>query len=1049
MCTCGHRGGGGVLSLAKAHKDYYLEKVGEISPREDYYLKGGAAGGRWHGSGAAELGLDGAVSAEGLVRLFDGQHPATGEQLGHRLRRDGVAAWDLTFSADKSVSLLWAFGDDDTRRHVIEAFGEATAEAVAYMESVASSTRGASRTPVLDDDGNPVLGEDGTQRLRVETWPIRTNGYVAAWFTEFTSRADDPQLHTHVVVGNRVKGVDGVWRAIDGRLLYRNKLAAGYLHEAELRSRLTERLGVRWQPVHKGMADIEGFTRDQIMAFSKRRQQIEAWRDVNGFADTAAGNEVAALATREPKRDNPVDMLMPQWLERAAEVGITPETVSMMLDRSREVTVPDPQSLLDRLASPEGLTEQASTFGRADVVKAAAEAFPEGGRRRDVEAAADVFLRRSDVVPILPFHPAADDRHDLPVDLDPPDLGHATVAANSTELSPVMRRRDGQIFPGLAHERRYTTTELLTIEQRLIDRAMNGVAAERWTAPELEVEEALARSPILTEGQRAMVRRFATSGSSIDIGVGAAGTGKTSVMSIIRELATETCVPVVGTALAARTAAGFETATGIRSTTLTRLLGETKATGGLPPGTVLVVDEAGMVGSRQLASISDLVEAVSGKLILIGDHHQLAEIDAGGLFAALTARLPVVELIENVRQEHEWERTALVELRDGSVDRAVAMYKQRDRINIAATTDDTIHRAVQNWYRDVQDIGDPAEVLLIGHRNTTVDKLNRRARTLIGEAGFLDGPALDVDDRAFQAGDRVVCLKNRARLGVLNGDLASITAIDAERRTITLRLDRTDQAVTVPHWYLDDGHLDWGYAVTGHKAQGATARRAHTVAGDGVDREWIYVTMSRGRESNTMYLTDPELGDDECEHLTHQHPARIPALIAALARTATEPAALDTGRRPRTLTDEQLALRLAKVEDDLVVSGAGELSPRADGGAKGTLIEYLNLEREIRDRHRDRLATIAYQPPEWVTDSLGERPADPDRRAAWDAVVDRALRYRADHRISEDASDLLGPQPPSSDVLRRVAWIAARRATESDLRRLTLTRVHRHSAIWR
>lgn len=1038
-----------MLSLAKAHKDYYLEKVGEISPREDYYLKGGTASGCWHGSGATELGLDGVVSAEGLVRLFDGQHPATGAQLGHRLRKDGVAAWDLTFSADKSVSLLWAFGDDDTRRHVVEAFEEATAEAVTYMESVASSTRGASRTPVLDDHGNPVLGEDGIQRFRVETWPIRTHGYVAASFTEFTSRADDPQLHTHVVVGNRVKGVDGIWRAIDGRLLYRHKLAAGYLHEAELRSRLTERLGVRWQPVHNGMADIEGFTRVQIMAFSKRRQQIEEWRDANGIADTAAGNEVAALATRDPKRDHPVESLMPQWSERAAEVGITPETVSMVLDRNREVTAPDAQPLLDRLASPEGLTEQASTFGRADVIKAAAESFPGGGRRRDVQAVADLFLRCSGVVPILPFHPTVDDLQDLPIDLGPTELEHIVGATSTAKPAPAMRRRDGEIFPGLIHERRYTTTELLTIEQQIVDRAMTGLAAGRWTAPEADVEEALACSPMLTEGQRVMVRRFATSGSAVDVGVGAAGTGKTTVMSIIRELATESGVPVVGTALAARTAAGFETATGIPSTTITRLLGETKVTGGFPTGAVVVVDEAGMVGSRQLAQVSDLVEAASGKLILIGDHRQLAEIDAGGLFAALTARLPAVVLTENVRQEHEWERTALAELRHGSVNRAVAMYKRRDRIRVAATLGGTINDAVESWYRDVQDIGDPAEVLLIGHRNTTVDKLNRRARALVGEAGFLDGPALDVDDQTFQAGDRVVCLKNRARIGVLNGDLASITAIDADRRTVTLRLDRTDQPVTVPHWYLDDGHLDWGYAVTGHKAQGATARRAHTVAGGAVDREWIYVTMSRGQEANTIYLTDPQLGSDECEHLTHQHPERIEALIAGLARTATDPAALNTGRGPKILTDEQLAQRLAEVEDELAISGAGGLSPAADGGAKEPIIEYLNLEREIRDRNRDEFATIAYQPPDWVTNTLGERPADPECRAVWDTVVDRALRYRTEHGIPDDASDLLGPQPASSDISTRVSWIAAERATQRDLRLLTTGQEHGRSAIGR
>jgi hypothetical protein len=520
-------------------------------------------------------------------------------------------------------------------------------------------------------------------------------------------------------------------------------------------------------------------------------------------------------------------------------------------------------------------------------------------------------------------------------------------------------------------------------------------------------------------------------------------------MSIIRELATSCGIPVLGAALAARTAAGFETATGISSTTVTRLLGETEATGGLASGTVVVVDEAGMVGSRQLARVSDLVEEASGKLILIGDHHQLAEIDAGGLFAALTARLPAVELIENVRQEHEWERTALVELRGGSVDRAVAMYKRHDRISIAATSGDAINDAVENWYRDVQDIGDPSEVLLIGHRNTTVDQLNRRARSLVGEARLLDGPALDVNDRTFQAGDRVVCLKNRTRVGVLNGDLATITAIDVERRAVTLRLDRTDQAVTVPSWYLDDGHFDWGYAITGHKSQGATARRAHTVAGDGVDREWIYVTMSRGREANTIYLTDPDLGNDECEHLTHRHPERISALIAALARTATEPAALDAGRGPRTLTDEQLEQRFAEVEDELAESDAGGLSPGADDVPKEPFFEYLSLEREIRDRYRDRLATLAYQPPEWVTGNLGERPADHDRRAAWDAVVDRAFRYRTDHGIPDDSLDLLGAQPPGSNINKRVAWIAARRAMQSDLRLLTMEQEHGRSAIGR
>lgn len=1031
-----------MLSIAKAHKDYYLQKLGEMSPREDYYLKGGAASGRWHGSGATEVGLVGAVSAEGLVRLFDGQHPTTGEQLGRRIRKDGVAAWDLTFSVDKSVSLLWAFGDSEVRQHVIEAFEEATTEAVSYLESVASSTRGASRTPVLDEEGMPVLDEDGAPRQRIETWPIRTNGYVGARFTEFTSRADDPQLHTHVVVGNRVEGVDGVWRAIDGRLLYRHKLAAGYLHEAELRSRLSERLGVGWQEVHNGIADIEGFTRDQIMAFSKRRQQIVAWRDAHDLPDTPAANEVATLATRSAKQDHPIEVLMAGWLERGTEVGITPEWVAALLGGELDITIRDPEPVFDRLVSTEGLTAQASTFGRPEVIMATAGALPEGGKRAEIEALVDTFLGRQDVVAILPSYTAIGAVEDLPIELDSGELERLQELVELTKPR-YLRRRNGEIFPGLVHERRYTTTELLTIEQRIIDRAINGITANRWSTPESQVDSALDSHPHLTDGQRAMVRRFSTSGSTIDVGVGAAGTGKTTVMSIIGGLAAKSDTPIVGTALAARAAAGFETATGISSATIARFLWETNTVGGLPQGTIVVVDESGMVGSRQLGAVSDLVEAASGKLILIGDHHQLAEIDAGGLFAALVARLPVNELIENVRQDHEWERNALAELRHGSVSRAMEMYDQQGKINLTASDSDTIDEAVAAWYRDVEEISNVSQVLLIGHRNTTVEELNERARDLIADAGLLQGPILNANGRDFQNGERVVCLKNQSRIGVLNGDVATITNIDTEQRTVTLRLDRDDQSVTVAQWYLDDGHLNWGYAITGHKAQGATARRAHTVTSDGVDREWIYVTMSRGRETNTLYLTNPDITEEECEHLAHQGTERLPALIAALSRTASKPAAIDTGRGPQASSDEELAQHTTQVKDRL----EGHRSTKHD--RVEDLGEYLLLRSEAQARHRDRVAVIMYEPPDWVTNTIGERTGEPDQIAAWDRVVDLVARYRTNQYISNDAPGFLGPKPPSSNITQLVAWNAVRRGIEKDLHLLDAPKTQDRATIGR
>lgn len=876
-----------MLSLAKAAKDYYLRKLGEISPGEDYYLRGGTATGWWRGSGATELGLAGTVTAEGLVRLFDGQHPGTGERLGRSLRRDGVAAWDVTFSADKSVSLLWALGDDETRSEVLAAFDEATSQALGYLESVASSTRGASKTPLLDDKGNPVFSEDGTPRFRVETWPIATSGYVAASFTEFTSRADDPQLHTHVVVANKVKGVDGRWRAVDGRLLFRYQLAAGYLHEAVLRKELTERLGVRWQPVCNGMADIAGFTRAQIDAFSTRRRELEQWRLDQGLADTAAARQVAVLATRTPKTDRPLEALEVEWRRRALEVGLSDERLTRLMGDGRRVAPVDSASLYDRLASSDGLTERVSTFELPDVVREVAAALPEGGTRDEIEALAEAFLHDGQVVslPAILDSAAVDERH----------------APGKLTVLPGVGAEDGRTMRrGVSRQEQFSTVELLGTEQRIIEQATSGIGAGRWTAPGRLVEARLRRQRHLTDEQAEMVRRFATTGNAIDIGIGPAGTGKTAVMAVINQLAALTATPILGAALAGRTAAGLQAATGIPSATLTRLIGEGSRRG-LPPGVVVVVDEAGMVGTRQLAAVVGLVEAASGKLILIGDDRQLPEIGAGGLFRALATRLPVAELTTNVRQYDQWERTALSELRNGSIHQAIGAYQQRGRLIIGPSRSDTTARAVADWYQHVTEAGELTSGLLIAYNNDTVSELNQHARTLLGASGSLTGETVEAGERVFQAGDRILCRTNQSRLGVLNGDLGTVIAVDQVRTSLTVRLDRDTEPRHLPAWYLEQGHVDYGYAMTGHKAQGVTTDRTFVVVGGTTDRQWTYVALSRGREANTMYLADAVPDEESCIHLTHTDgDDALDRLTAALNRRSTHTAAIDHARSTTT-----------------------------------------------------------------------------------------------------------------------------------------------------
>jgi conjugative relaxase-like TrwC/TraI family protein len=830
-----------MLSLAKAAKDYYLQKLGELSPREDYYLRGGTAVGRWVGSGAAELDLHGTVSAEELVRLFDGEQPGTGQQLGRRLRKDGVAAWDVTFSADKSVSLLWALGDQRTRKEVVEAFEEATSQALGYLEGVASSTRGATKRIVID--------EDGRRRCRVKTWPIPTSGYVAAAFTEYTSRADDPQLHTHVVIANKVRGQDGVWRTLDGRLLFRHQLAAGYLHEAVLRKELTERLGVNWQPVHNGMADVEGFTRTQIEAFSRRREQLETWREEQGLPDTPAARQVAVVATREAKQDRLLEELELEWRQRAAEVGLTPERIAQILHRNRDITTPDRSRLFADLASHEGLTAKKATFVRSEAVREIAGSLPEGGAVDQIEALADQFLAEDQVV-TLP-----------------------RAAGNDLQ---------------------YTTAELLATEQRIIDRADNR-AAVAWRAPRRLVEAVLRRRPDLNEDQREMVRRFATSGATIDIGVGPAGSGKTSVMAVVAHLAALTGAPIIGTALAARTAIGLQESTRIASSSLAALNHRATTEGGLPDRVVVVVDEASMVGTRQLAALSDKVEEAGGKLILIGDPHQLAEIEAGGIFHTLIDRLPAVELHQNIRQEQSWERAALDELRNGSVADAVASYRKHRRLVIGESREATLARAVDDWYQQVTTTGVLAGALLLAQDNDTVRQLNELARSHLVNSGHLTGSILEAGGREYQQGDRVICLRNDPGLGVLNGDLATVISVDSVAGALTVCLDREPEPRSLPGRYFEEGYIDHGYALTGHKAQGITVDHTFAVTGGGTSREWAYVVMSRGRESNRAYLPCPDT-HEPCTHLSHQRRGDpLDVAISSLQRRERREAAVELG----------------------------------------------------------------------------------------------------------------------------------------------------------
>ena len=772
------------LAAGDEPERYYLEQVAQ--GREDYYAGEGEAPGEWAGGGRAALGLAGRVEDEGLARLLQARDPSSGEALRRPMREGAVAGFDLTFRAPKSVSILWGAGDAQVAREAREAHDVAVERAVGYLEDEACLAR---------------RGRGGREHVRGE-------GFVAAAFRHRSSRAGDPLLHTHVIVGNLTRGPDGRWTALDGRLLYRHAKTAGVLYQAELRAELVRRLGVEFGPVEHGCADLVGVPRAVIEHFSQRRAEIVEHMDAHGGRSAKAA-QVAALETRRAKQSVPHDRLRDEWRARTAEQGLGRTELAALTGPPRE-----PRQVTGRdhvAALLHELTEEASTFDRRDVMQAWAHAHRDGITVRDVEAFADELLATSAVVRV-------------------DDAG------------------------GPAGEPRYTTPELLAVERELLATAAGRRDDAVAIADPADVAASIAERPALTEDQAQLVRRLTGSGDGLEVVRAPAGTGKTFALETARTAWEAGGHRVFGCALSARAARELQDQAGIDATTIARLAGELDRGHSLQRGDVLIVDEAGMVGTRAIARLADHTAEVEAKLVLVGDDRQLPELQAGGAFRSLADRLGAAELREVRRQRHDWDRGALTALRDGDVESWAQAYREHGRIVARPTSDGVRSQLVSDWWRATRDPG--CDAVMIAHRRDDVAELNERARALMRATGRLGPDEFDTGERSFAVGDHVVCERNDRRLGVVNGQRGDIAAVDPERRAVRLRL--TDGAsVGLDAGYLEAGHLSHGYALTAHKAQGATVDRAFVLGSDDLYREWGYTALSRHRDEARFYLVSP------------------------------------------------------------------------------------------------------------------------------------------------------------------------------------------------
>jgi conjugative relaxase-like TrwC/TraI family protein len=870
-----------MMGLAKIAPDGWAYYAREIAAGvEDYFVGHGEETGRWVGRGAEGLGLSGEVDAEGLSRLFgQGCDPVTGVPLGRPFDSEktaAVAGYALSFSPPKSVSILWALCGERTS-DAVRAGHDAAVEAVLeFLQDHAALCR----------RGHGGLAQEAT------------GGYVTAVFVHRTSRAGDPQLHSHVLVANKVRAAsDDRWLAVDGRELYEVQKAAGMLYKTCLRAELTTRLGVAWSEVDdNGAAEIVGVPDDVIRLFSKRRAQVDAaaagpiaekevalGRSLTSD-ERAAVLQLAAYRSRGVKAGDgeTTGELRARWRAEASAAGQRVEDWLGRVSGRRVLSSTEtklarvglrPSIELYLARTIELLEHTHSTWGRAQVVEALsvvlairntknAEAV-----RRAVEASADAILAHPDVVRL--------------------------TSPSRTDV------RHGAF--------RYSTRWTLQIEQAVLDT----VEAGRSVGVAVVSTDRVLAEAGLGDDQSAAVHRLCTGGERVAVLGGPAGSGKSRTLGTAREAWEAGGVSICGVAPSAVAAGVLSQHAGIRSETLAKFLADAfMGKLRLQQGQVVVCDEASMISTRDLARLVLLVDAAGAKLVLVGDHCQLGSVEAGGLFGLLATDAKTAELTGIRRFVDPWEAEATRRLRRGDPT-VIDEYIDRDRVQ-SGTRDQALDAAHLAWLQGRQ-AGHSVVVMAADH--DTVDQLADRARAHRVAVGEVEDGGVVIGDQIVGVGDEIVTTHNDRRLvtttgaWVRNGDRWQVTR---RGRRGVLQLSSLDGRgkVTIPGSYVA-GHVALAYAVTVHKGQGVTTDEAVLVVDRTTSAEHLYVGMTRGRQQNLACVVTEASRD---EHQKNEPPTAGQVLAGALRRARSEKSATETLRRELDLHHDHPAPRKALAE---------------------------------------------------------------------------------------------------------------------------------------
>jgi conjugative relaxase-like TrwC/TraI family protein len=1051
----------GVTKIGRRNANYWIEAVAEGG--EDYYTKPGEAPGQWMGELAAELGLSGEVDRAEYTALLAGKHPQTGAVLvnrpgprtfidasGRKRCLEPILGYDIRFSAPKSISLLWAIGSEKIQATVLRAHEQAIGEALAYLERHACFVQ---------------RGHDG---VAIESG----GGFLSMGFLHRSSRSGDMALHTHVITANMTRAAsDGRWLSLANPKrtspLLREAKAAGYVYQAALRACLTREIGLEWQAVVNGYADLAGIERPLIEHFSRRRSEIVEAMAEHG-ASSAAAAEVAAYRTRDAKDYGvDVDTQRAEWRSRAAEFDFSEATIEGLV-RSSAAREPRPISGREIEGALAELESSHSHFDRRDLLCALANQMREGADAPQLEGALEGLLAGDRLIEI---------HH-----------GEGPLATSY-----------------------FTTPRLWEMEQRVLEVAREGEKAGAGVVDESVLAAVLARHRYLSAEQIEMVRRLTRGGERIVTVAALPGTGKTTALTPAREAWAASGIPGLGIATARSASGELADNAGLPATSVTAFLircKEATAAGrrALPPGTVVVLDEASATPTPQFAAVVKYVEACAGKLVCIGDPRQIGAVGPGGIYGHLSNEIQTITLTEIRRQRDPLDRRIVELAHEGRGSDALDLLRVKERLVIADTLPEALDALALDWHKAFL-AGEDA--VMIARRGRDVADLNERAREILASDGLLGEQSVTVAGKRFALGDRAITRVNSSE--VSNRERWEVIGVDAAQEHLMLhRVGGDERQVILGPRYLerrtDSGEpaLQHAYALTTYATQSKTFDASFALLDSGIAREDFVVAVSRARGETTVYgvaatdLLDPDLGpakrevDDPAldlragaERVAAEYAAaevsarkqlealeafelagrreRLLAQLASQAERSSAQGQLETLERRIAENRERLSELAARRDAQLVAKRPDrdelalvesmermaqkqldrlevERQPLANRvraeaqqpiGLSGPERAELSLvEDRLLQLRRREVAAERLRPSEMVVEALGPRPDDPTKAALWNEGVDLIFAYRQRHKILSRTGDPLGPS--SGDAAR----MRERRAAEMRLRRI-------------